>query len=163
MNINDTTNYCGFSVSSVNMGTQFSSAYAWNMNGDRDGDTVTPTSTNQHVLSFTATAPGSYRLDIAVSRAGDLNRINDTGGAGAASFTAMNGVSDVMLASGSLNLSAQSLASGSTTTSTDVAASTNAVIGPRLSNGVGQSHALTFSWSGSVTSSGNERRSASDR
>src|SRR5690606_4059273 len=63
---NNGDGYCGSSTSVlINNGTTFQSRYAWNINADVGALSTRDTSGNaQHNVSFNATAPGGYRLDI---------------------------------------------------------------------------------------------------
>src|SRR5690606_25774276 len=59
----DCRNSVGFS--SANNGTTFTSRYAWNINADVGvGSTHDTSGTGKHNVSFTATAPGGYRVQI---------------------------------------------------------------------------------------------------
>ncbi|HWP65042.1 MAG TPA: hypothetical protein VNO26_03905, partial [Candidatus Limnocylindria bacterium] len=132
---NNSDGFCGSSTQVlVNDGTTFQSRYAWNINADVGIFATRNTSGNaQHNISFNATAPGSYRLDISTSRVGDMNRVNDAlGCSGSADVSAVTGSSNIALASGSLSLADPgSLGSGGSTTSTPISQSSSAVIGPR--------------------------------
>ena len=153
----DSDGYCGSSVgfSSGPTGTSFTSRYAWNVNADVGiFSTRDMSGTASHHVNFNATAPGSYRLNISTSRVGDLNRRNDASGCnGRADISGVTGSTNIGLASGSLGLSDPgSIGNGGSTTHVNISQGSAAVIGPRLSNGVAQAHALTFTWTGSVRS-----------
>jgi hypothetical protein len=152
---NNADGFCGFSRQTlVNSGTTFQSRYAWNINADVGAGSTRDTSSNaQHVLSFTATAPGSYQLNISTTRVGMVQRNDDTPGCdGQAHIAAMTGSSNIALNSGGLGTGALDVNNGGGNNQQNLSQSNSAVIGPRLSNGVGQGHSLTFSWSGSVRS-----------
>jgi len=153
---NDADGYCGNTVSFTvpSNGTTFTSRHAWNINADIGILSTRDTSGNaQHNVSFTATAVGGYRLDIATSRLGDINRINDAAGCeGAADTSGVTGSSNFGLNSGSLTLGDPgALGNGGSTTSVGISQSSNATLF-RVSNGAGQNHTLTFTWNGSVRS-----------
>src|SRR5262245_17235273 len=138
-----------------NNGSNFTSRYAWNINADTGvGSTRDESGNAQHNISFTATAPGSYQLNISTTRVGDINRVSDIVGCdGSADTSGINGTSNIALASGSLSLADPgSLGNGGGTNEVPFGQSGSAVIGPRLSNGAAQSHTLTFTWNGSVRS-----------
>jgi len=148
--------FCGNSVgfSTANNGTTFTSRYAWNINADVGAGSTRDTSGNaQHNVSFTATAPGGYRLDIGTSRLGDMNRVSDVVGCdGAADTSGVTGNSNIALSSGSLSLGDPGgIGNGGGDTSTAINQSSSGVIF-RQSNGAGQSHTLSFTWNGSVRS-----------
>ena len=138
----------------VNNGTTLKSRYAWNINADTVPLSTHDTSGNaQHNISFTATAPGGYRLDITTQRVGDLNLVNDiTACDGSADTGGVTGSSNIALDSGSLSLDDPGVI-GNTGTTQDIPfnQSSSATIF-RVSNGAGQSHSLTFTWTGSVRS-----------
>ena len=94
------------SFSTANNGTTFTSRYAWNINADTGIGSTHDTSGNaQHNVAFSATAAGGYRLDIATSRVGDINLINDASGCNGRSDTSgVTGSSNIALSSGSLSL-----------------------------------------------------------
>ncbi len=147
---------CRNSVSfpALNNGTTFQSRYAWNINADIGVFSTHDTSgTPRHNVSFTATAPGGYRVDLATQRSGDMNRVNDLAGCdGAADTVGVTGSSNITLNSGSLSLGDPgSIGNGGSTTDTPFNQTTSGTIF-RVSNGVGQGHVLTFTWSGSVRS-----------
>src|SRR6185503_10143065 len=135
--------------------TSFTSRYAWNINADVGvGATRDTTGTGSHHVDFTATAPGSYTINITTSRFGDINKINDLAGcSGSADTTGVTGASNIALNSGTLTLGDPGgFGNNGNTEETVISQSTPAVIGPRLSNGIGQGHNLTFTWSGNVRS-----------
>jgi hypothetical protein len=140
--------------SSPSNGTTFTSRYAWNINADVGVFSTRDTSGNaQHNVSFNATAPGAYRLDINVSRLGAMGRRNDAAGCdGASNVSGTTGASNVALGSGSLSLADPgSIGNGGDDTNTPYNQSASAHI-TRVSNGVAQGHTLTFTWNGSVRS-----------
>lgn len=155
---NSTSASCAFSsaFSTVNNGTTFTSRYAWNVNGDA-GTVVTMSSTATHHVNFNATAVGGYRVDITATRIGDLNRVIDTGNNNTVgNISALTGTSNIALSSGSLNLAdLGDLGIGNFNTQSPFNQSTTATIF-RVSNGVAQSHSLTFTWTGAVTSNASE-------
>jgi hypothetical protein len=152
---NDADGSCTFSVSFTALsGATFTSRHAWNSNADVGiFSTRNQIGDGQHNVAFSATAPGSYRLDITTQRTGDLNRVSDASGCdGSADTSGIDGSSNVALASGSLSLGDPgALGNGNTTTSNPFNQTGNATIF-RTSNGVAQSHALTFTWNASVRS-----------
>ena len=80
---NNGDGFCGNSVafSTANNGTTFTSRYAWNINADVGVASTHDTSgTAKHNVSFTATAPGGYRLQIGTTRAGAMGRRSDVSG-----------------------------------------------------------------------------------
>jgi hypothetical protein len=153
---NNSDGFCGNALTFpvANTGTTFTSRYAWNINADVGIFGTRDTSGNAaHNVSFSATAPGSYRVTINTNWAGDMNRINDLIGCnGQANISGVTGSTNIALNSGSLSLGDPgAIGNGSGTTSTPFATSTSGIIN-RLSNGVAQAHALTFTWNGSVRS-----------
>ena len=152
---NNADGYCGSSTSiPTNNGTTFQSRYAWNINADVGIGSTRDTSGNaQHNMSFNATAPGGYRLDISTQLFGDMNRISDASGCdGQANISGVTGSSNVALSSGSLSLADPgSIGNGGSTTSVAFSPTSSATIF-RESNGAAQSHTLTFTWNGSVRS-----------
>src|SRR6185503_7473109 len=62
---NNADGFCGSSAAlQVNTGAQVKSRYAWNVNADIGiFSTRDSSGTQSHHLNFSATAPGSYRLD----------------------------------------------------------------------------------------------------
>ena len=152
---NNGDGFCGSSTQElVDNGTTFQSRYAWNINADVGVFSTRDTSGNaQHNVTFSATAPGGYRLDIATSRLGDINRINDASGCdGAADTSGVTGSTNVALSSGTLTLGDPGgLGNGGSTTSTGINQNSSAQIF-RVSNGAAQAHSLTFTWNGSVRS-----------
>jgi hypothetical protein len=152
---NNADGFCGSSTQElVDNGTTFQSRYAWNINADVGVFSTRDTSGNaQHNVSFNATAPGGYRLDITTSRSGDINRINDASGCdGAADTSGVSGSSNFALSSGTLSLGDPGgLGNGGSTTSTAISQNSAATIF-RVSNGAAQGHTLTFTWNGSVRS-----------
>ena len=148
----DCRNSVAFSTPSN--GTTFTSRYAWNINADVGVASTHDTSgTAKHNVSFTATAPGGYRVQIGTTRVGSMGRRSDVSGCdGAADVSGVTGTTNIALTSGSLNLADPgSIGNGGGDTSTPYSQSSSAEI-VRASNGVGQAHTLTFTWNGSVRS-----------
>src|ERR1051326_260852 len=85
--------------STANEGTTFTSRYAWNINADTGvGSTHDTSGSARHDISFTATAPGGYRLDIVTSRFGDIQVRNDlTGCSGSADTGGVTGNSNIIV------------------------------------------------------------------
>src|SRR5881409_3961962 len=83
----------------TNTGSTFRSRYAWNINADTTVFNTHDTSGNaRHNVSFNATAPGGYRLDISTSRVGALGRSADASNCnGSADTSGTTGNSDVAL------------------------------------------------------------------
>jgi hypothetical protein len=146
---------CRNSVSfTVNNGVTLTSRYAWNINADTGAFSTHDTSGNaSHHVNFNATAVGGYRLDIATSRIGDLNRVNDLVGCdGNADTSGVTGTTSFPLNSGTLNLADPgAIPVGTDTASVPISQSSFAQLF-RVSNGAAQAHALTFTWNGSVRS-----------
>src|SRR5207248_4050498 len=98
-------------------------------------------------------APGGYRLDITENRVGAIGLRNDASGcSGSADTSGVTGSSNIALNSGNLNLGDPG-SIGTTGTDTNIPfnqTTTGTIF--RVSNGVGQSHSLTFTWNGSVRS-----------
>src|SRR5262249_42543122 len=150
--------FCGFSRAfTANTSTTFTSRYAWNVNADTGvGSTRDESGSAQHNLSFSATAPGGYRLDITTSRVGMIQRNSDLARrAGQAHTSGISGTSNVALSSGTLSLgSPADVGNGGGDNQIGFGPpgqATSAVIF-RTSNNVSQSHSLTFTWNGSVRS-----------
>ncbi len=153
---NNADGFCGSSTSlPINNATQLQSRYAWNINADVGAGSTRDTSGNaQHNIAFTATAPGSYQLAVATSRVGDINRQSDVVNcSGSADTSGVTGSSNLGPVSGSLSLGDPGgFGSGGGNLTQNINQSANATIGPRLSNGAGQGHTLTFTWNGAVRS-----------
>jgi hypothetical protein len=148
----DCRNSVGFS--SANNGTTFTSRYAWNINADIGILSTHDTSgTAKHNVSFTATAPGGYRVQIDTRRTGAMGRRSDASGCdGAADTGGVTGTSNFALTTGSLNLADPgSIGNGGGDSNVPYNNTSTATI-VRASNGVGQAHTLSFTWSGSVRS-----------
>ncbi len=65
----------------INDGTTLKTRFAWNLSSDVGIFSTRDTNGNaQHNVSFNATAPGAYFLDVDTQRTGDMNRINDASG-----------------------------------------------------------------------------------
>jgi hypothetical protein len=151
--------FCGFSASILtDNGTTLATRYAWNANADTGVfSTFDTTASAHHNVDFTVTAPGGYRLDIATSRVGDVNRIADVIGCeGSASISGVSGSSNVALSSGSISIPTNAALDITDHLSTDVHHAFSQTSGPAtifgVSNGVGQVHALDFTWSANVRS-----------
>ena len=152
---NDADGFCGFSTQvQINNSTQFRSRYAWNVNADIGiFSTRDMSGTARHNLSFTATAPGGYRLDIATSRVGNIGRSSDAAGCdGSADTSGVTGNTNIALSSGSLGLADPGgIGNGGGNANVGINQSGSATIF-RVSNAVGQSHSLSFTWTGSARS-----------
>jgi hypothetical protein len=164
------TNFTGFTCSggassdgdcqrsaafTVNTPTTFTSRYAWNVNADTIIFSTHDTSSNaQHNITFTATAPGGYRLDISTTRVGALGRSSDASGCdGSADTNGITGSSNVALNSGTLSIGDPgSIGNGGGDSNVPYNQSSGTAQIFRVSNGAGQSHSLTFTWNGSVRS-----------
>jgi hypothetical protein len=165
------TNFTGFTCSggggdgdcqraagfTVNNSNTFTSRYAWNVSADTGVGSTHDTSSNaQHNISFNATAPGGYRLDITTSRVGALGRSSDASGcSGSADTTGVTGTASPALSSGTINLGDPGVINpggGDTNTPYSLNNSGNPGVIFRVSNGVALSHTLTFTWSGSARS-----------
>ena len=146
---------CRFSRSFVSSsGTSFQSRYAWNINADVGISSTHDTSgTAVHNLSFNATAPGGYRLDVATTFVGDMNRSSDASGCdGASNISGVTG-SSTPAASGTLNQADPgAISSGGGDSTVPFSQGPTAATIFKISNAVAQAHTLTFSWSGSVRS-----------
>src|SRR5581483_9789504 len=156
---NNSDGFCGSSTSVlVNNGTTFQSRHAWNINTDVGAGSTRDTSGNNtiHNLSFSATAPGSYQLNITSNRVGMIQRNSDVAGCdGQAHTSGITGTTNVGLNSGTLNTASPAdigNGGGDNQIGYNQTNSPIGVIGPRLSNGIAQSHVLTFTWNGSVRS-----------
>jgi len=140
----------------VNNGTQLNTRMEFNVNSDAGflgSDDQSGTAT--HKITFNATAPGGYRLDISTSRVGDVNRINDDifGCDGQAHISAVTGTTNIALNSGTLNITpAVDLNNGSSTAETPFSQTSGTAQIFRVSNGVAQAHTLTFTWTASTRS-----------
>ncbi|MCW5892535.1 MAG: hypothetical protein KIT14_18635 [bacterium] len=154
---NNSDGFCGFSSAlQTNTGTTVRSRYAWNINADVGVGSTRDTSGNaSHRVTFNAVAPGGYRLDVAQSRVGIMQRNDDAPGCdGASDTTGITGAltNDGTITSGSLSIADPGVISnGGGMTTLPFSQTANAVI-HTLSNGVGKSHTLTFTWSGAVRS-----------
>src|SRR5262245_3059221 len=94
---------CRFSVAPItNNANTYKTRYAWNINADTTIFNTHDTSGNaQHNVSFIATAPGGYRLDITENRVGALGLVNDASGcSGSADTSGVTGSSNIALNSG---------------------------------------------------------------
>lgn len=153
-NTNDGNGSCSSSVNiTTNTAATVASRFGWNVGADvGSGGTADRNSSATDKLAFSATAPGSYRLDITSSIAGVIVVRNDAlNCSGSADMTAVTGTSNIALTSGSLSLGdpgSQGPNGGGTTV---ISASTPATI-LRSSNGAAQAHQLTYTWSGTARS-----------
>lgn len=135
--------------------TSFTSRHGWNINTDTDSYFM-PSSieaTAQHNIAFNVTAPGGYRLEVVTRRVGEFGRFQDalTCG-GSADTSGVTGAASGGVLIGSLNLPDPGVLSGDATVSVPFSqqSGTAAIFG--VSNGVAQSHTLTFTWDGAVHS-----------
>ena len=138
----------------TNNAGQLQTRFAWNISADVSiASTRDQSGTAVHNIAFTATAPGAYRLDIDTQRTGMIQRNSDASGCdGQAHTSGITASSNVGLTSGTLNLgSPGDVGNGGGDNQIPFNQATSATI-VRTSNGAGQSHALTFSWNGSVRS-----------
>ncbi|MBI3784800.1 MAG: hypothetical protein HY270_15510, partial [Deltaproteobacteria bacterium] len=153
--IASTTNFRKSSAAiATNNGTVLSARYAWNLTADSSSGSITQTGNAQYTLTFQVSAPGAYSLAVAHSRSGDLNRVVDAAFcAGTADIGAVSGAqSGGTLASGSLNLADPGILTGGVFNGNIGINQNGTARIDGVSNGVAQSHSLTFSWTGSVTS-----------
>ncbi|HJQ84902.1 MAG TPA: hypothetical protein VKA21_12545, partial [Candidatus Binatia bacterium] len=154
---NNADGFCGSSTQVLtNTGTTFQSRYAWNVNADVGIFSTRDTSgTARHNLNFTATAVGGYRLDITQSRVGALGRSSDASGCdGQSHIGAVSANSNVAFAGGSTLTSAApglDINNGGGNANTSISQGGSAQIF-NFSGGVGQSHALSFTFTGSARS-----------
>jgi hypothetical protein len=152
---NNADGFCGFSRgNTVANGTQFGSRYAWNVNADVGAfSTRDQSGTAVHTLSFNATAPGGYRLDVATQRTGIVQRNDDLLNCeGSAQTSAITGSSNFGISSGSLSLPQPTNVGNGGGDNHQPFNQTGSATIFRVSNNVAQSHTLTFSWTGSVRS-----------
>lgn len=132
--------------------TSFDARYSFLVAADYDGFQIigasrTETLTAAYTISFQATAPGSYRLNVSTALRGDLNRIADGGGGNASA--AISGVSGSQtggtITSGALTLPDNAdLGNGGGAGNVVINQSGSAVI-TGTSNGAPINHTLTFS------------------
>jgi hypothetical protein len=104
---NSVDGFSGCGVSTLtDDGTTLATRYTFNVNADIGiFSTRDEGSAATHAVSFSATAPGGYRLDISTSRVGDMNRVSDAVGCeGSVDTTGVAGTSSVPLASGTISL-----------------------------------------------------------
>ncbi len=143
------------SAVNINTGTSLQTRHRFNVNADIGAlSTRDQSGTAVHNVSFTATAPGGYRLDLSTQRRGDINRLSDV--LNCDGSAAMGGVSTPVvtpaLTSGALTLpDPADLGNGGSTTSLDVNQSNSGTLF-RISNGVGQAHSFRFTYSANVRS-----------
>ena len=134
---NNSDGFCGNSTQElVDNGTTFQSRYAWNINADISaGSTKDISGSSTHHVNVNALATGGYRLDIATSRAGDINRVSDVVNCeGSADTSAVTGSSNIALNSGTLSLGDPGgLTNSTSTASTNISQSASATIF-RISN-----------------------------
>jgi cysteine-rich repeat protein len=149
--------FSGCSVATlVNDGTTLGTRYAFNVNADIGVfSTRDESSAATHAISFAATAPGGYRLDISTSRVGDLNRLSDIAGCeGSVDISDVTGASSVALANGTLGLSDPGVIGlGQGTMNLAINQSSGVAQIFAVSDGAAQAHTLTFTFSASVRSS----------
>src|SRR5581483_2708000 len=139
----------------INTQTTVQSRYAWNINADTTVFSTHDTSGNaRHNLTFDATASGGYRLDISTTRVGAMGRSGDAPGCdGAADTSGITGNSNIGLSSGTLSLADPGgIGNGGGDANSPYNQSSGTATIYRVSNGVTQSHSLSFTWSGSVRS-----------
>jgi hypothetical protein len=138
----------------TNTATTFQSRYAWNINADTGIFSTHDTSGSaRHNVTFNATAPGGYRLDISTSRVGALGRSEDASNcSGSADTSGVTGNSNVAVNSGTLGLADPGgISPGGGDANVPFSQSATATIF-RVSNGSVQSHSLSFTWNGAVRS-----------
>ncbi len=139
----------------INDGTTFKTRYAWNISADTTvGSTKDSNGTAKHNLTFNVTAPGGYRLDITQQRVGMVQRNSDASGcSGSADISSVTGTFTTgTLASGSLNLSDPGgVTAGGGDSQTPFTQNASASI-TNASNGVAQTHTLSFTWTGTTRS-----------
>src|SRR5882724_2762226 len=138
----------------TNTGSTFQSRYAWNINADTTIFNTHDTSGSaRHNVTFNATAPGGYRLDINTSRVGALGRSADASNCdGSADTSGVTGNSNVALNTGTLSLGDPgSIGTGGGDANTAFNQTSTSIIF-RVSNGSTLSHSLSFTWNGAVRS-----------
>jgi hypothetical protein len=109
---------------------------------------------SDYTLSFNATAPGNYQLQVTTSVNGAFTIVDDFGGPSAtASMTAVNGTQTGGSLAGSLSLSAPGTLNSDSTANTPFNRTSSATISG-TSNGVAKPHTLRFTWSQSCFSNG---------
>ncbi len=140
----------------INTATVVQTRYAWNVNADVGVFSTRQQNANaQHNVSFSAAAPGGYRLDVSQTRVGDMNRINDASGCSGSAD--ISGVANPTFTGGTLTSGAMtlgdpgSIGNGGSTTSIPFSQSQPATI-HRVSNGATQGHSYSFTWSGAARS-----------
>jgi cysteine-rich repeat protein len=136
--------------------TSFTTRYAEIVGADVDLVSVGSRSITQnsdYTITFDVTAPGTYSLTVATDFVGALT-LHDDGVSAAADVGAVaGGQTGGTLASGSLSLADPGALSD--TSSDDLAFDESGVaIIEGISNGVPQTHTLTFTWSATCTSTG---------
>ncbi len=142
------------STVTLNTGTSLQTRHSFNVNADIGAlSTRDQNGTAVHNVSFSATAPGGYRLDLSTNRVGDLNRNSDVVNCdGNASMSGMSASATPVLTSGSLAIgTAPSLGVGGSTTSSPFSHTATGTLF-RVSNNVAQSHSFSFSYSASTRS-----------
>jgi hypothetical protein len=152
---NNGDGFCGSSTQLlVNTGSQIQSRYAWNVNADTAAFSTRDTSGSAtHHVNFSATAPGSYRVTINTSRSGMVQRNDDLLNCeGQAHISAITGTSNIALTSGGLGIAGGLDVNNGGGDNQQTLSGSNSGFIDRSSNGVTQSHALTFTWSGNVRS-----------
>ena len=121
-----------------------------------DGDGVSGAGRSEalfvdYTISFTATAPGAYRLTVDTGLNGDLHLVNDGANGATASIGDVSGFfSGGTLISGDLDLATAGIVSGSSGSSSTISEANSATIFG-VSNGAPVAHTLTFQWSNTAT------------
>jgi len=139
----------------TNNGINLNTRFEFNVNSDIGiFSTDDQSGAATHGITFNATAPGGYRLDITTSRVGDMNRINDLVGCnGAADITGVGASTNTPLNSGSITLpDPGGIGNGDSTTSTPFSQSSGTATIFRVSNNAAQAHSLSFTWSATTRS-----------
>ena len=138
-----------------NTATQIQTRFAWNVSADVSIlSTRDQAGTAVHNVAFNVTAPGAYFLNVTQQRVGIIQVNNDASNCNGSADTAgiTGSQSGGAVTSGSLNVGDPgSVGNTSSTTEVPFNQSASAQI-TATSNGVAQSHALTFSWNGSARS-----------
>src|SRR5690349_12124030 len=130
------------SAFTANTSSTITSRYAWNINADTTVFSTHNTSGNaQHHVTFTATAPGGYRLDISSTRVGAMDRGSDASGcSGSADTSGVTGSSNIAIDQnpGNLNIADPgSIGAGGGDSDVPFNQSSGTATIFRVSNGVG--------------------------
>lgn len=136
--------------------TSFTTRYAEVVGADVDILSVgarTITQNTDYTITFDVTAPGTYSLTVATDFAGALTLHDDGVSAAADIGSVTGGQTGGTVASGSLNLSDPGSLSGTGSGNVPFDQSGVAII-EGVSNGVPQTHTLTFTWTATCTSTG---------